>query len=111
MKPGDCILIWTLVDVQDNPMYVAVTADDVAEDGGEHPEPEQQVDRDVLKPLVKTILKSDQRLFGRMGAVQELEVGFRKRLHPYAQPVDRGLFQLFQVRWRAIIRINFKGNF
>lgn len=42
MKPGDCILIRTTVDVEDNPMYVAVQSSNAADDEGANPEPEPQ---------------------------------------------------------------------
>jgi predicted ribosomally synthesized peptide with SipW-like signal peptide len=46
MKPGDCIVVRTTVNVQDNPMYVALTGDDVDESGGASTEPELDVDPD-----------------------------------------------------------------
>jgi predicted ribosomally synthesized peptide with SipW-like signal peptide len=46
MKPGDCITLRTTVDVEDNPMYVGVIAENVEQDGGDYPEPEQQDEDD-----------------------------------------------------------------
>jgi predicted ribosomally synthesized peptide with SipW-like signal peptide len=55
MKPGDCIILRTTVDVEDNPMYVGVLADDVSQDGGPHPEPEQDVDPDNNGDLAEAL--------------------------------------------------------
>jgi len=46
MKPGDCITLRTTVDVEDNPMYVGVMAENVEQGEGENTEPEQEVDSD-----------------------------------------------------------------
>jgi len=48
MKPGDCIILRTTARVEDNPMYVAVDAKNVSEDGGETTEPEPTPDEGEL---------------------------------------------------------------
>jgi hypothetical protein len=42
MKPGDCIVLRATATVEDNPMYVAASADNVQQDGGVTAEPEPQ---------------------------------------------------------------------
>jgi SipW-cognate class signal peptide len=56
MKPGDCIVLRATVNVQDNPMYVAVTGDDVSESGGVSTEPELDVDPDNSGDLLEELL-------------------------------------------------------
>jgi len=44
MKPGDCIVLRTTARVEDNPMYVAVSAENVSQSGGATTEPEPTPD-------------------------------------------------------------------
>jgi predicted ribosomally synthesized peptide with SipW-like signal peptide len=55
MKPGDCIILRATVNVQDNPMYVAVTGDDVSQSGGASTEPELDVDPDNSGDLLENL--------------------------------------------------------
>jgi len=48
MKPGDCIILRSTARVEANPMYVALTADDVSQSGGETTEPEPTPDNGEL---------------------------------------------------------------
>ena len=59
MKPGDCITLRATANVEDNPMYVALTGQNVSESGGVTTEPEPTPDNGELGENLEITLGYD----------------------------------------------------